>query len=404
MKLLLAIVVLTAVALVGARGISHSHRFPLGVRAVMLTGTVYILLGVLLGGAGIGVLDSGTLSQMSPALLFGLSWVGFLFGLQFKVRQLRSLPRSYFSITALHAMVTFLLVTGAIYLLLDVLLGGRSPALLLTLAMILGSTACCTAQSALAIVDREMRLENRGLLELLRYMSAVDGLFGLCLFALATCLAAGLAGGALQPLGVVWSLAAPALAGLASTAVFIVIANGRFSRQEFGLFIMGSLMFCAGLAHTLHASTLVAGLWFGIAAANVSRHRQRTMAMVIKGEKTIYIILLLLAGASVQLELGSGLLLLGAYLAARAVGKLAGAFVATRTFRPQYPVPPHVGLGLFSEGGLPVAMVMSFRAIAGLPEAETLVMVTLASVLVSELVGPSLILAVFRESGEAKAP
>ncbi len=400
MKLLLAIVILAVVALIGSRVTFYRDRLPMGFRLLLLTGTEYIVLGAILGRMGLGILDEATLAQLRPALLFGLCTAGYMFGLQFKVKQLATLPRNYFSITAIHAGVTILVAGGGVYLLLLRLIPMELPTMLL-IATLLGSTACCTAQSALAIVAKNTRIQNRGLLELLRYISAVDGLFGVATFALAVSLFAGYRGGGLDPLSAAWAFASPLLAGIASAVIFLVVSNSRFSHREFSLFTVGTLMLCAGLADSFQASTLVSGLVFGVIAANVSRHRQRSMTVVIKGEKTIYIVVLVLAGATVVLHLDLSIVLMVGYMAARAVGKVTGGFAATRIFRPAYPVPAHVGLGLFSEGGLPVAMVMSFHAMTALPQAETLVAVTLVSVLVSELAGPALIGAVFREEEAA---
>jgi len=44
-------------------------------------------------------------------VFFGLSWIGFLFGLQFEVKRLMTLPRRYFSITAIQSSIVFILVS-----------------------------------------------------------------------------------------------------------------------------------------------------------------------------------------------------------------------------------------------------------------------------------------------------
>jgi len=138
----------------------------------------------MLGGMGLNILDTDALNKLEPFLVFGLCWIGFLFGLQFKVRQLKKLPGIYFSISATQAFITFVLVAVSTYLIFKryVVL---PESILMMVAITLGSSASCTAQSALAIVSKNYKFKNRRLLDLMRYISGIDGFYALCFFALA---------------------------------------------------------------------------------------------------------------------------------------------------------------------------------------------------------------------------
>ena len=184
MKFLIAIVIIALIALVGSRITFLNRRLPIGLRNLLFTGTEYIFIGLLLGSFGLNILDTNTLFKLESILLFGLAWIGFLYGLQFEIRLLKNLPKYYFSITAIQSAVTFLVVGLSIYFLLSFLLDLPENIILLS-AIILGATSCCTAQSAIAIVNRNYRIQNRGLLDLMRYISSVDGVFALIFFAIA---------------------------------------------------------------------------------------------------------------------------------------------------------------------------------------------------------------------------
>jgi len=93
MKLLLAIVLIALIALIGSRLTFFSRRLTMGLKNIIFTGTEYIFLGVVLGNYGLNLLDAETLKKLEPFLLFGLSWIGFLFGLQFEAKRLMTLPR-----------------------------------------------------------------------------------------------------------------------------------------------------------------------------------------------------------------------------------------------------------------------------------------------------------------------
>lgn len=397
-RLLLAIVIIAVTAILGSRIISRGRRLPLGLDHLLVSGTSYIFIGLALGPLGLDVLDRPTLGQLQPALLFALAWIGFLFGLQFEVRQLKRLPRFYFSITAIQALVTFTVVTLPIYWLLQWHYRSSSPLFLLAQAVILGSAACCSAQAALAIAAQMPGVGNRPLLRLLRYVSSVDGLFGLSFFTFAVLVMGGAAGGGAGSPAVAvvqWFTATLLMAG-APALILIVLSRTRLVRQEFPLFLMGSVMLCAGMAHTVHHTPLISGVLCGVLVANFSRHRLRALAVVMPSEKPIYIILLLIIGADWRLTFDFSLVVLAAYFILRLLGKLAGLRLATRVFRPQFPVPGLLGLGLVSEGGLAIAIIVSYRLLHSSAVSDALVTIIIISVLIGELIGPRLILGLLR--------
>ena len=111
MKVILAIVLIALIALIGSRLTFFSRRLDMGLKNIIFTGTEYIFLGVILGNYGLNLLDAGTLLLLEPLLFFGLSWIGFLFGLQFEFKRLKALPKRYFSITAIQSSIVFILVS-----------------------------------------------------------------------------------------------------------------------------------------------------------------------------------------------------------------------------------------------------------------------------------------------------
>lgn len=395
MKLLSAIIVLAVIAIIGSRLTFLNRRLPMGVRHILFTGTEYIFLGVLLGGMGLNILDSETLLKLDSFLLFSLAWIGFLYGLQFEIRLLRHLPRFYFSITAIQSGITFLSVGGLTYGLMSFLLDPPGY-ILIPSAITLGATACCSAQSAIAIVNRNYQIKNRGLLELIRYISSVDGLFALLFFGLALSIypygAADSTTGLLVSLK--WLLIS-LLIGFVPGIVLVFLSRIRFAQQEYMLYLIGTILFCGGLAQQLFYSPLISGMVCGVVTANLCRHRLRALQIVIQAEKSIYILLLLIIGAFWQFTADYSLIIGTGYFLIRIAGKGVGGFVATRVFRPQYPVPPHIGFGLVSEGGLVIAIIINFRFLY--PSiADSLTTIVVLSVFASEFISPRMILSLFK--------
>jgi hypothetical protein len=145
------------------------------------------------------------------------------------------------------------------------------------------------------------------------------------------------------------------------------------------------------LAHQIRHSPLISGLVCGIITANFCRHYLRALSEVLHAEKSIYIILLLLLGANWNFKLDFSLVITGIYFLVRVVGKLIGNFTASRVFKPDIKVPSTLGLGLISEGGLAVAIIINFKLLY--PSiGDTLVTIIILSILVNELLSPWLIL------------
>jgi len=393
MKSLLAILLLIVISVLGSRITFLNRRFFLGFRSLLLTGTEYVFIGVLLGGMGLNILDLDTLKKMEPFLIFGLCWIGFLFGLQFKARQLKNLPRFYFSISAVQAILTFILVTLALFLIFKKFTIVPQSVLLLA-AITMGSTASCTAQSALAIVSHNYKFKDRRLLDLLRYISGIDGFYALCFFAVALSIFPGGEIGEFNFYKSVTWLLISCLMGIIPALIFISLSRIRFSKQEFLLFLIGTVTFCGGLAFQIHYSPLISGFLCGIVIANFCRHRLRALSEVLNAEKTIYIILLILLGAEWDFKMDFILVIAGIYIIIRAFGKFIGTFMGTRLFKSGYHVPPTIGLGLISDGGFAVAIILDFMLLY--PSfADPLITIVVLSLIVNELFSPWLILSQF---------
>ncbi len=394
MKLLIAIAIMAVVSVAGSKITFLGRRLPLGFRNILFTGSEYIFIGILLGGMGLNILDGPTLEMLQPFLIFGLSWIGFLYGVQFEVRFMRHLPRYYFSITALQGTITFIVITGLFYMVLNgtaELIGSSR----LMLSLILGATGACTAQSAIAIVNRNYRIQNRSLVELLRYISSVDGLFALGFLVVSLSMAAGFRGASFSVQSFLLNAGLSLIIGIVPAIILILLSRVRFTQQEFLVFIVGAIMFNGGLAIHMDQSPLVSGLVCGIIVANLCRHRLRAMEIVMHAEKSIYIILLLFLGANWQPTIGPGLLLAAVYPLFRITGKTAGMWLAIKRFKPRFPAPSSLGLGLISEGGLAVAIVLDFCMLYPL-YAKPLITIIIVSIFINELLSPRLILAQFQ--------
>lgn len=393
MKFLLSIVIIVVIAVVGSRLTFLNRRLPLGFRNIIFTGIEYIFLGVLLGQMGLNIIDARALHNLEPLLIFGLSIIGFLFGLQFEFRGLKNLPRFFFSISALQATIAFIIIAPSLYFSFKALFT-LADEIILIMAITLGSAACCTAQSALAIVKNNYKVKNRRLFSLLRYIASIDGLFALAFFSVAVSILTTASGKKISLIGSLKWISFSLAIGILCSLFLIILSNTKFSKQEFIVFLIGIILFTGGLAIKTGNSPLVIGFICGIVYANFSKHRLRALAALVHSERAIYIIMLIIIGAGWTLILDNILIICCVYFVIRVIAKVIGTYTATRVFKSDFDVPVAAGLGLLSEGGFTVAIIINFSLLYP-ALSDYLVTVVIISIFVNEIISPKLILSLF---------
>ena len=103
MKIVIALVVLTALALVGTRRSFVSPQQTSSSR-FSLTGSEFIIAGLLLGSDFLNLIDEQALSALQPFVCVILGWIGFLYGAQFQRAALKSIPHGFVSLSFLLAL------------------------------------------------------------------------------------------------------------------------------------------------------------------------------------------------------------------------------------------------------------------------------------------------------------
>jgi len=403
-QIILGLALLLLIAFIGHR--ATFTRLPIGARLLYLTGTEYILVGFALGDELIGLLDESTLQSLTPLFSLGLGMVGLIIGIQLDRTKIGQFPQRYLWATLLQALVTIVIVFAPCYWFLGTVLGADDTTALLG-GLVLGATAGCTAQSALALLGRENGLRRAPVLELLQYISALDAVFGLALFGFALCLLPEYA-----PLGVPtaralqWFLLSIAL-GVAMGVLLHLLTRVRCPDEELLLFVVGVALFGSGLALYFRLSPLLVNLVVGLVAANLPGAKTRIFNLLASLEKPFYVLFLVLAGAIWKPGSGWALGLAAGYLALRLLGKLAGGYLAAYAAadpRPPGLADPHppatLGLGLLSQGGVVLAMVMSYHQLAPSKVTGLVVTAVLVAVILNELAAPGMARRVLRRAEE----
>ena len=392
MKVVLGIVCLMAIVLVGYRRTFTRLPLPIGAQHLFLTGTEFILVGLFLGDSFLGVLDEATIRVLHPFLIVGLGWIGLLVGCQLDLRRLLGFPRDYL----LAALGEGGFVFSLVFLLFTFL---PSPGSFLReelpwpAVMVLSVTAVCTAFSSLAMMGPETRRAGKRMKmtrEFLQLSSVMDDLVGLVGFGVLCCFVTeGFRFGGVE-IASGYRLVYSVCLGLFTGIVFNALLRLHLSHDETLLILIGAAAVNGALAFFFRVSPLFTNFISGLVIGNLPGEKERFLRLLIAAEKPFYVILLIVAGALWQPGIEGALGLAAVYVVARGGGKWAGGFGFSRVVRTPMPLPPSIGLGLISQGGLAVAILINFRMFRDTPSVNLAMSVILFSIFVNELVSPYL--------------
>ncbi len=400
MKIILGAALVVLIALLGSRRTFTRVKLPLGARHLYLTGTEYALIGFCLGDRLLGLLDQQSLVGLNPLLYLSLGWIGLMFGIQLDVQQIARFPRHYFQLTVIQATVTLFLCFVP-FSMLFYTIGELPLPIAIGSALALGAIAVPTGQSSLALVVREHRLRQSTVGETLAFVAGLDAVVGL--------LALGFVYGYWRTTAiegsVIWISLTYLLISLGLGGVMGVLLHFltrlRCTQEELLLFTVGTVVFTTGAAAYVGVSPLFVTAVGGFAIANGRGAKVRILRALTAMEKPFYIVVLIIGGAMVTLQHSWYVLLglAGLFIILRFSGKTAGGWMASRVLSPPTPLPRSVGLGLISQGGISVAMVVSFHQTIGGSTSGVVLAMALVALLINELLSPRLAQQVIGKGG-----
>lgn len=379
--------------------------------------TSYLVAGLLLGpfvlgrlglsGLGIGF---GSLEQVEGygvVTQVALGFIAFVIGNEFRLNSLRSMGQQAITVGIAQAVITTALVDVAlvgVHLLFPQVLSLAS-------AITLGSIAAATAPAATLMVVKQYKAKGP-LTHLLLMVVAIDDAVGLVLFSASYGVANALEQGHMDLLSVVveplmeilLSLLLGAVAGylLNLLEVYFHSRSKRMSLSvAFVLLTVGVSMLEVEVGGVRCGfSLLLVCMMTGTVFCNVCPTSEELMDRLDRWVSPINILFFVLSGAELDLTILSNplVLLVGVvYIASRSLGKIGGAYASCRATKCSPSIQKYLGITLLPQAG--VALGMAAEA-AQLSDGHMVRNVVLFSVLVYELVGPTLTKLALTAAGE----
>jgi len=370
----LAFVLLVVLALAATEASRRLGRR--GLEAPGLQSFLTVLLGALLGHAGLGLFTENILVTIGPVVLLGLAWVGLIVGLQFDLRVLGSLQPWHRRVGFLLPLGVGLGVAGVAFA-----LGARGPTLVL-----LGSVAMVTTPRVVDHLSRTGPPTDRSAMRLVKLVAALSSVPALLTWGVGITLVS-------EPhfqMAVLPGQAATLIlaAGLAVILGYatMVLLRGETESVHILALLVGVMALIAGAAELTGAEPMLMAALTGALIANRSPNPHRILRAAHGLEVPMLTAILLLVGAWWHPG-GFSLLALGVLVLVRAALLLAaGGVLASEARRRTAPVLVRwLGLGLAPHGPLALAFLVAATRDGSLP--ASVAVGVFASLVVNHVVG-----------------
>ena len=380
--------------------------------------TAYLVAGVLigpcvLGRTGIGFSTFEQVDSLAVISDVALGFIAFAIGHEFRLSELKHTGKQATIIGILQAVVTTLVVDA-------VLIGlhfANPDIISLPVAITLGAIAAATAPAATLMVVRQYKAKGP-VTDVLLPVVALDDAVGLVVFAISFGIAQAMENGTahvaaliIEPLmEVVLSL------GFGGIVGFLLTFLERYfhSHRNRNALIVGSVMLTVAVSQlkipvgsfTFGFSSLLVCMMLGTVFCNYCPLSEDLMLQADRWSGPALTLFFVLSGSALQFDVFSDItvVLIGLiYIVSRSIGKYLGARFSSNLARSPETVRKYLGITLLPQAGVALGMcTTAYRLLGGAP--GTLIRnIILFSVLIYELIGPSLTKMALTKAGDIQA-
>lgn len=403
----------SALSLVGGAVIA-SFYFGCLARKIRLPALIgYMLVGLLVGPSFLHIFTESFVDKLSFLTEAGLGFVAFSIGSELSIASLKRLGAGIIFIIISESLVSFSLVTLAIYLYTGDL----------ALSVILGAMAPASAPAGTVAVIQELKAKGNLTKALYAVVGFDDGL-AVIIYGFAAVLAKSLllteSGNGtpflLSDLGAPFmEIFSSILLGSLLGYMFCLMAKRLQNPRDLLIIIFGTILLSCGLAEAFHLSFILTNMASGFFLANSRGNMlaQRVRKPLMEIMPLIFVLFFFLAGAHINIALLPLTGIIGSiYILARSFGKISGAGIGAVAGRAEGKIRKFLGLGILSQAGVAIGLALIVKqdfcllaAQHNLPHAEAIGITVLTSITATsfffEIIGPICTKFALIQSGEA---
>ncbi|MBP5306045.1 MAG: cation:proton antiporter [Lachnospiraceae bacterium] len=377
--------------------------------------TAYLIGGLILGPfvlgrLGLSGIGFNSLEQVEGFKIISqtaLGFIAFAIGNEFRVSSLKTMGKQAITVGIFQAVITTVIVDVVMIVIYFI----EPTIITLPAAITLGAIAAATAPAATLMVVKQYKA-NGPLTKLLLMVVAIDDAVGLVLFSVSFGIATAIEAGHLNVISVIVEPIIEIVLSLALGAVAGILLNQLekyfHSRSKRMALSIGFVVLTVAVSMTEFKiagvtcgfSLLLVCMMTGTVFCNICETSDELMDRVDRWTSPLNILFFVLSGAELNLNiLGDPLILLigCVYIISRSAGKMIGSYVSCKASNASEETTKHLGPTLLPQAG--VALGMTIQA-AELSDGAILRNVVLFSVLVYELVGPTITKIALTKAGE----
>lgn len=379
--------------------------------------TAYLVAGVLIGPCVLGRLNwpgfgFQTFEQVESLSVISdvaLGFIAFAIGHEFRLSALKQTGRQATIIGILQAVITTIVVDIVLISLHFI----RPDLISLPVAITLGAIAAATAPAATLMVVRQYKAKGP-VTDVLLPVVALDDAVGLVVFAVSFGIAQSMQAGDVNVVAlIVEPLAEVCLSLLLGglTGVLLTWSERYFhSHRNRNALIVGSVILTVALSQlkfpvgpfTFGFSSLLVCMMLGTVFCNLCPLSEDLMLQADRWSGPALTLFFVLSGSALQFDVFANLsvVLIGClYILARSIGKYVGARWSSDLAHSPDTVRKYLGITLLPQAGVALGMCATAARVMG-PEGTLIRNIILFSVLVYELIGPSLTKMALTKAGD----
>lgn len=366
--------------------------------------TGYLFAGLLLGPIS-GFLSPEELSHMSIISYIALGLIAFQVGNEFWIGKLKKTGKKIVIITIVQALFTSLVVASVLMIFTSA-----------SIALILGAIAAATAPAPILMIINKYKSKGP-LTETIVPIVGLDDAVGVIVFGILLSLGIALANGnisdinilkiAMKPLEEIGlSIIAGSIIGLLSGIAIRTINKDNQTKIKTLDVIIITVFISVGMALILDASPILTPMIAGVLVTNLINKdtyilEEETIRFFIP---PIMILFFTISAAQLSFSVITSIGLVGLmYILGRSGGKIGGCYIASNIVKTPKNVKKYLGISMLPQSGVAIGLAMAAYNALGdinLDYANTILNITLASVLVFALTGPILVQWSFKKAGE----
>ena len=349
---LLSLILLVLLAYIGAVFLHNIKTSSSIFKGITNSGIIYLLLGYAIGPNALKVLDISVLNDLSLVIAFVLGWTGFIIGLQINAKQMLRFPLSYYWKTLLIFALSFIFITGIMFLVKQFIYNRLS----LTEIVILSIAGSISSPLLIGLLKKDYKIRGK-LIHFLQFHSAYDNMVSIVIIGAMIFLSNEFKN---EIPSILINMSIILMGATVMAVLFFYTAKYIKTIPQYFLLIVGFLLILVGTAMHIGHSVIFISFFFGMVLANLPINTWKLFQTISNTEKPIYLILLILTGSRLSFTSPIIIVVIAIFIVFRFLIKYGSSWLIISKFKELKPHIKTIGYSGIGMGGLSLALGLDY--------------------------------------------